>query len=42
MNKAVQGFLADEGRALRVLSNGAMTALVLGLAVAIGAIVLMH
>jgi hypothetical protein len=41
MNKAVQQFLADESRALKILVNTAVAAMSLGLAVAVGAVILM-
>jgi hypothetical protein len=41
MNRAVQHFLADESRALKILVNIAVAAMSLGLAVAVGAMVLM-
>jgi len=42
MNNAIRIFLADEERALRILVNTAVGAMGLGLAVAIGAILLMR
>jgi hypothetical protein len=41
MNKALQHFLVDESRALKILVNTAVAAMALGLAVAVGAMVLM-
>jgi urea transporter len=41
MNRALQKFLADESRALKILVTIAVAAMALGLAVAIGAVVLL-
>jgi len=41
MRQTLQRFLADESRALQILVNAAVTAMALGLAVAVAAIVLM-
>ncbi|WP_267872167.1 hypothetical protein [Massilia alkalitolerans] len=41
MSRALHDFLADESRALKILVNTAVAAMSLGLAVAVGAVILL-
>jgi hypothetical protein len=42
MSRAIQEFLADESRALRILVNTVVGAMALGLVVAVTAVILMN